>query len=275
MFQVLIPTEMNLNIPQQANSGEPVLLEGTLSEVSTGAPVPHQKIDLFINGDILEEEIITDTNGNFNVERVFDQSGIQTIKARFSSVPYYWESDDSTVIQILSIQGSIIWIYPVILAVVIVGVAGGFYYYHWRKRRNQLTRSEPELPVEEIELEEPVITDVNGTSLKIEFPMIESPLPDVWGAGEELEVACYLADPDGHPLAAKSLQIYAGKQDKPIAQMNTDENGAARLLLTFPKKGQLKTIGCILKEKESELKRSVRAKSYALLDYREEIVSLF
>lgn len=276
-FQVLVPTAIRLDVTspvpdKETTVQEPVLITGSLFEEMTGTPLSGQRIEIFINGKPLENAITTGENGSFQIEHMFNEVGQYQIEARFSSVPFYWESSARTDLEVFPVPGISPWAYlTIVFTLVLVGV-GGFFLYRWQKRRQLLAVSAAAVPqiTEAIPLRQRE-TPVNTVTLTIDFPQIESPFPDVWGVDEPLEMAFHLADPQGKGLSSIPLEVYAGSEL--IAQLTTDKRGMGKLNHTFTEKGQYEVM---VRAKEVPGAGDVSARRIlGIVDYREEIVNLF
>jgi len=125
-----------------------------------------------------------------------------------------------------------------------------------------------------LELSEPKTEPENnrgyGVTLRLEFPEIETTLPDVWGLEEELEIDGFLSNSEMVPLAGKPLELYIGKH---LFNMATDALGIGLLKCSFKKKGLYKLSAIYNGEpgiENAEDERLIR-----IVDYREEIVALY
>jgi hypothetical protein len=116
----------------------------------------------------------------------------------------------------------------------------------------------------------PIKEKPQGISLKIEFPWINRVFPDVWGIGDELEIFCVLLDPNGNEMVAKSLEVTIGSE---TLKTTTDDSGTVKLRHTFKQKGEYNIKARFSGETKGENIRSER--NLRIVDYREEIVSLF
>ncbi len=275
-FQVLTPTTLSLQLPETGKTGESITIEGYLLEAQSQKPVSGKTIELYIDNVNQDETGITDSNGRFRIQRSLDSDGIHALEVKFDSVPYYWESSAQGSLQILAAKGSKFWVIPVILAVLAALGGGGYLLYKRRKKAAppEAMDQAPEAPAEPAEQEEePVQEEAPAADskykLKIEFSKIDSPFPDVWGKGEDLEVVYRLANPDGSPISAK-LQIFIGKQE---AKVKTDTAGYARMLLTFTEKGRYSISAQYTGASEDDT--AVASRTIRVVDYREEIVDLY
>ena len=270
--EALIPTVLKLQVPPKAAINDPGIIQGTLLELQSGKPVPLQPVQILINGKPLKNPVITDKNGIFKAENAFDDAGIKQIEAKFASVPFFWESQDTAVTEILSASKTPIWLWPVIAVVLIALGVGGYFWFRRQKRKSGANYpvNNPDIPEA---VPEPIATDDNhsyGITLSIEFPQIEASLPDVWGLDEDLDVICRLINSEGIPLAAKALDFLIGKNKSIIT---TDADGIGTLRCTFSKKGQFKLTARYNGEpgiEKASVNRLIR-----IVDYREEIVDLF
>ncbi|MBA7654196.1 hypothetical protein ES703_62072 [subsurface metagenome] len=275
-FQVLTPTNIKLDVMSpdtgtEATVREPILITGSLFEEMTGIPLQGQEIEILINGESAGDKLVTDKEGSFEIERTFDEVGHYQIEARFSSVPFYWESSARADLEVFPAPGVSLWSYLIILLALVLAGIGGFFIYRWQKQRQLLAVSATPFPsaTQAVPLpqREP---PSHAVSLAIEFPHIKSPFPDVWGLGEALEIVCHLAGPQGNGLADKQLEVYINSEL--ITQLTTDKNGAGKLDHTFGEKGQYELL---VRFREAGVKDVSARRTLRIVDYREEIVSLF
>ena len=274
-FQVLVPTAMTLQIPQKANAKEPVIMAGLLRDETSGAPVAGQQVELILDEETSAGYDNTDDSGYFRIEYTFDKDAVYPLEFKFAGASYYGECRTRGVIQILPAvsDGRSAWFIPVIIAAVFGAAGGGFFFYRRRKREHVpvVPAAIPEASVEPKEVlpaEEEVQS--NNIRLSIEFPGIESLLPDVWGINDEFETICRLVDGEGVPLADKTIQISLGEQNRKIT---SDSDGAGRALFTIKDKGSYRVTAGY--ESESGVENATASRVVRMVDYREEIVDLY
>jgi transglutaminase-like putative cysteine protease len=100
----------------------------------------------------------------------------------------------------------------------------------------------------------------------IDFPQIREGLPDVWGAGDELQIRGSLRDGNGGgAVAADTMEFYLDKDL--LGTTTVDETGKGGLAHTIETKGEY-VIGGRLGADSGE--RLIK-----IADYREEIIGLF
>ncbi|MFC2059280.1 DUF4129 domain-containing transglutaminase family protein, partial [Chloroflexota bacterium] len=265
------PTTITLTPPESIEVNRTFLLEGTLADAKTGAPLPSQQISYTIDGETGQAPLTND-EGVFQVEHVFHEEGVREIKAIFAGTPLYWASDATIDLEVLSAAG-FPWLYLSIgLALAAASAAILYLYRRHSQHRLILVGTGQETAVEtQAAPASHAERRHRKVSLTMEFPQIETPYPDVWGIGDDLEITCRLKGPYGETLTDKTLEIYLGKEL--IDKVSTDNNGIARLRHIFPEKGQYGITTNFRGEpgiKSAAVNRMVR-----IVDYREEIVSLF
>jgi len=277
-FQVLTPTTIELDAisadsETETTVHEPILITGSLFEEMTRIPLPGQKIEILIDGEVVGDKLITDREGIFKIEYTFDEVGRYQIDANFSSIPFYWESSTVTNLEIFPVSGFSYWSYLIIVLTLALAGVGGFFTYRWQKQRHLLlapatvqatseTQASPLPQREEVSHEVP---------LAIEFSQIKSPFPDVWGLDDDLEIVCLLVGPQGEKLAARPLEVYIN--NKLIAQLTTDKSGTGKLHYTFAEKERCEILVRLKGEPgvgDISARRTLR-----IVDYREEMVNLF
>ncbi|MFC1942232.1 transglutaminase domain-containing protein [Chloroflexota bacterium] len=276
-FQVLTPTTikldaMSMGSEAEATVDEPVLISGYLFEEMTDKSLSGQKILIFVNGEPVEGTITTDEKGMFKIEHTFDDAGQYQIEARFSSVPFYWESSARTDLEVFPAPGVSLWSYLIIMLTLVLTGTGGFFIYRRQKQRQLLAvpATSDSSAIEAIPL---LQREVSGhtVSLAIEFPGIKSPFPDVWGLDEDLEIVCHLTGPQGDGLAGKPLEAYISSDL--VVRLTTDKGGTGKFDYTFTGKGQYEII--VRAKEEPGVKDVSAQRKVHIVDYREEIVSLF
>jgi transglutaminase-like putative cysteine protease len=281
-FEVLTPTRLRLTAPLKASIKQAFTVEGLLSEEESGAAFPNQKITLIVDGVLLKEKPVTNTAGIFTFRYNFEEEGPHYFEARYEGVPYYYESQAGATIEIIppptqAKPNNNVWLFPVMVLAVVLIAVGAFFLWQRRKKKSSavepLTAEDIPETAEEPEVEEAepeVETVAEQIILSIEFPGIVSPLPDVWGAGEELKVICRLQKADGAPMPSRQLDLLIGKNAN---RVSTDAGGLVTVQCTFQKKGQYQLVARYSGDTNSEpliTRRTVR-----IVDYREEIVDLF
>ena len=267
---ILIPTIMNLQVQSKARVKDLVVTKGTLIEDKTLIPVKNQQIGLTINGQPLGDKLTTDRDGVFTLEHKFTKSGNYQIEASFAGDPTYWETSAKAKLEVTASSQRIpIWIFAVIAVAIGLIIATGFALVRRRKRRTLVTEQSDIQPTTILKVV-PIKEKPHGISLNIEFPLINGVFPDVWGIGDELEIFCVLLDPNGNAMDTKRLEINIGSK---MLEAITDKSGTAKLRYTFKQKGEY-----LVKAKLSGEARGENIKGERMLrivDYREEIVSLF
>jgi hypothetical protein len=145
-----------------------------------------------------------------------------------------------------------------------------FLYRYWKRHRSASHRLLPPLSQNAGRFEPIINVTEPGIQLEIIFPQIESPLPDVWGQGEDIELAFHLEDAEGKPLTGRVIQLIIGEI---IAESSTDSHGNGQLVLTFSEKGLFELQARFNEEMDNENVEAIR--NLRIVDYREEIVALF
>jgi transglutaminase-like putative cysteine protease len=258
--KVLIPTVLNLQVQEKAHTKDSVAIRGTLLQDQTLIPVINQQIELSIVGQSIGDKLITNQDGVFTTEHTFNKQGNYQIEANFAGDSSYWESNAKAELAIdASLSQKIpVWLFLVIGIAVAAMIVGGFVLVRRLKRRGLITRPSDIRHISQ------------GISLKVGLPQIRNQLPDVWGIGDELEIACYLLDQNGTPLDVSSLEIIIGQETHNVT---TDKSGTAKIQYTFKKKGDYILAATFKGEPGSGNTHAERP--LRIVDYREEIVSLF
>ncbi|GAF83517.1 unnamed protein product, partial [marine sediment metagenome] len=103
-------------------------------------------------------------------------------------------------------------------------------------------------------------------SIAIDFPQIREALPNVWGVGDELHISCSLKEGHGKIPAAESMEFYLDR--RLLGRNKVNQRGKADLAYSVETKGTYVIGGKLGKKNKGE--RLIR-----IVDYREEIISLF
>ncbi len=269
-FDVLLPAAITLLSPPEAKEGQEVTITGTLLEEIQSIPIQSQKISIQVNNQPLNLEILTGPQGDFSFQYSFDKPGIYNIEAVSDYTGKYWESRRTAAIEIIPIEFQFPWLYLILSVMVIAAGVGGYLLYR-QTRSPKVSAAGTSLNVGSPSLN-PVVPEENSRKavLKIYFPGIIPPFPDVWGINEELEASFKLLDPAGRMIAKADLKIYLN--DREISLV-TVEDGTARLLLTFPAKGLFSVIA--IYGGRDEIRGVTTVREVKIVDYREEIVALF
>jgi transglutaminase-like putative cysteine protease len=271
-IQVSIPTVLKLAVPSSARISDPDIIQGTLLETLSKKPLSGQTIQVLLNGKPLATPPVTGPDGLFKVARAFNESGIYRVEAKFAGVPYFWEAQDSSVVQISASATTANETYVIIgLFILVFGVGCLIWFYRLRPGSIVAAFSPISSTVESgPEISAAALNGGSKIRLHFEFPDIGSALPVVWGIGDGLKIVCFLTNSDGVPLAAKTLNIEIGGIQFDII---TDSSGRAAAMHTFSQKGQFE-----LTAKYSPTTESVSAEARAairIVDYREEIIDLY
>ncbi len=278
VFKVLSPAAIELNVEDSAELngarvGEPVSASGQLTEQTTGIPLPGRGISVSIDGVPLDMKLVTDSAGRFEFKHIFDKIGDHRIEVKFAEDSDYREADSAVDLKVSPPSGFSLWkIIIIVLALAAAGV-GGWFLYRWLKNRPALPAAVAVTAEKEALAPPPPPWHSSdaGLSLTIELPQITDPFPDVWGVGEELTIVCRLTDEIGSGLTARPLDIYINHE--PIAHPSTGTGGTAELNQVFPAKGQYELAARF--EEGPGLKKASAGRPVRIVDYREEIVSLF
>jgi transglutaminase-like putative cysteine protease len=269
-LDVLLPAAITLQAPDKATEQTDVTLSGTLQEELTGKPIPGQKINILVNNQPLKKEVSTDSKGAFTFQNSFDKAGIYQIEVVSDYTAKYWESRISSAIEILPLNRQFPWLY-LILTIFILAVGVGIYFLYTRNNQGYpAVNGSPAALVEPPAL--PIIPEdySHKAVLKIYFPGIAPPFPDVWGINEELEINFKLLDPSGRIISGGKLNIRV--KDRQTA-LTTGDDGTAGLLLTFSEKATY-TIEAVY-DGTGEIKGVKAERTIKIVDYREEIVYLY
>ncbi len=266
---VLLPTIINLQGPDKATQKTDLILNGTLQEEITGKPIQGQKINVVVNNQAAKKEIVTDSKGLFTFQYSFDKAGIYQVEVISDYTTKYWESRNSKAIEILPVNQQFPWPY-LILTLTVLAAGVGIYLLYTRSR-SVSPASGPAAAIIEPPAVSIILEDYSHKAvLKIYFPEIAPPFPDVWGIDEELEINFKLLDPCGRTIPGGGLKIKV--EDRETA-LRTGDDGAGRLLLTFNEKATYSIEAFY--EGKGEIQGTKAERAIRIVDYREEIVGLY
>jgi len=273
-FLVLTSTTLTIQAPPKLKAGKTLKIEGFLKSNSDMKPVANQNIELFVDAKTTGIKAKSDDSGHFVIEHKMKNSGIFQIDAKYISQPYYWDASASAAIEILAANNkTILGMLLMLSGAVIASGYVGFKYYRKHKplfrRKNTTALTPPPVELPQAAAVEPAISQNNRLKLEIGFPGIVQPLPDVWGIGDDFDVACQLRDVDGQPMTAKPIEISMGS---PITTLTTDNTGSSMVTLAFSEKGFFEIEAAYLSGNENEPGSQV-FKMIRIVDYREEIIA--
>ena len=107
--------------------------------------------------------------------------------------------------------------------------------------------------------------------LKLVFPDILPPFPNVWGVGENLRIKCYLNATVRNKVKGNK-RIHFSVNGKKIGEEQLSKGGEALITDNFPKKGKYTVTAELKDESEPSMRTNV---SLRIVDYREEIIRLY
>jgi transglutaminase-like putative cysteine protease len=271
MVKVLIPTVINLQMPNKVQTGKSMIITGTLVQDKTLASVASQPVTVSANGQTISNKLLTGQNGGFMLSHTFNKAGSVEIEASFAGDTTYAAAQAQNALEVDAAgpRKMLLWIIGGSWAVLAILAAGAFFWVRLRKKDAPAPvqpGGQPTIAAQVVAISK----NPNGYTLKIEFPQIGPAFPDVWGSGDELEIAFLLLGPDGQALTDKFLEITIGAETRSVT---TDQRGAAKIIYQFREKGEYLIKAGYAGGARNEAVESARA--LRIVDYREEIVSLF
>ena len=256
-------TTLDLAMPNTVFLGENFTVYVTLVD-NLGTPIPNASIWLkdFVNTTNADGV----TSFSMNVPQNYTEEKT-CVEVSFVGEGNYLPSESTKNIQI---QRTTLWLVMVIPVIGVGGIVGGYFFWK-RRRKNASEQTDANIPI--LQDTKPVIIGTQQirsmTSIEITYPQIESSLPDLWGLNEEFQMKFSLADDKGNAIDGKIIKISIG--EKPVKETLTD--GKNLFSYKFGEKGEYE-LGCRFEGDgaytPSEKKRLIR-----IVDYREEIISLF
>jgi hypothetical protein len=153
------------------------------------------------------------------------------------------------------------------VAICLAITGGTFYFFRKRKQKFNTVAKPPGPTPATIPLLNSSATQEN-LKLKIEFPLIRHPFPDIWGIGEKFKAEIHLTK-DGSPLKGEiTLQV----DNEPTQKIQTNEQGIVTINLQKNMKGTYLLTAKYSNNADLEL---VVNRGLKIVDYTEEIVGLF
>jgi transglutaminase-like putative cysteine protease len=293
VLQVNAKTQISISPTDSAIVGRPFSITAQLTESDTGKPLSNSQLALsyFVDGQEKRAVGITNKDGfavlsfgnmiktsdnklNFTV--TFNQAGFflaSETKGQLnlvepsqavapSSKP---SSSPSPVIEQSSFFSSPLFFAAIIVASFSISLVA-FLLYRKRKSRISQTKSVNPLPVlDPINIE---AKNADNLMLRIVFPLVRPPFPDVWGVGEKFKVEFHLSRNDCPVQGA--LEVQFGNQ--PTEKLSTDENGVAQFDIQGSAKG---TYLLTAKYVQSVVSDLIASRNLRIVDYTEEVVSIF
>jgi hypothetical protein len=287
----LINTAISLDVPESANTGQSFNIKGRLTGTDNGteSSLSNEKISLVISplagGTRNTFELLTGPDGDFTYDVKLEHPGEYEINAVFNNTRgIFFESSESRNIVVAGTseqppgnRDSLRWISLIfsILAIVGIIVLALLYFRRYRKSR---PHKPIEIPYEKIGESPPLATPPElptkatpDLRLRIEFPQIQVPLPDVWGLGENLIVIFTGSRENRGKSAGEELDIEleSGLRSRAIV---SQESRAAKAH-TYASTGEYQIKAAFAGESGDG--KAVASRSVRIVDYREEIVRLY
>jgi transglutaminase-like putative cysteine protease len=293
VLQVNAKTQINISPFDSAVAGRPFSITAQLTENDTGKPLSNSQLTLsyFVNGE--EKRVVATTNkdgfaglsfGNMiktsdnklNFTVTFNQAGfflasetkgqLNIVEPSQSVTPTYEPSSSpSPVIEQSSFFSSPLFFAAIIATSFSVSLVAFILY---RKRKSRISQTNSVNPV-------PVLVPINveaknadNLMLRIVFPLVRPPFPDVWGVGEKFRVEFHLSRNDCPVQGALDVQF----DNQPIEKLSTDENGVAQFDIQGSAKG---TYLLTAKYVQSGVSDLTARRNLRIVDYTEEVVSIF
>jgi hypothetical protein len=150
----------------------------------------------------------------------------------------------------------------IIPIVSVIALASGTFYFIRKRKQKNGKGIEPPSPI--VIPQQPLLKE--EASLRIEFPFIKPPFPDIWGIGDQFKAEIHLTKNDAPLQAEISLQV----DDEPAQKIQTDNQGIAAVNLQKNVKGT-----CRLTAKYYDSSEVVASRELKIVNYTEEIVDLF
>ncbi len=282
-----VVTRTRLSVPPTANPGKPFRIDGKLTAIEAGAEIPKggQGISIFvISANGIEERaatLTTDNVGVFDTSLILDIPGQYEISAVFDDTgDLYIESSD---VKNVAVGGSKPvfgdWNSPGWLSVILgipltvfVAIAAYLYYRHYRRTQLPEPRNAETLAVSTPVTSPPRPARLAGlqSPLKIAFPQITGPFPDVWGKRDDLLIVFTLGGGE-HPLVKTSLEIELGPESRTEAELG--QGGTTSWQYRFDTAGSYEIRAALSGRARNGYEPASRL--VRIVDYREEIVRLY
>ena len=267
-FRVLAPAILTI-AANGATMKKPVKISGQLTETADGQALDGRTLYVLIDTLPTDIKPITDKQGKFAFSYIFDTAGAHQAEVQFAGDNDYDGTNAMTKVSVNPAAAFSPWpLILIALAVIGAGIAGWFIYR--RMKKHPVENDIPDIPRPQAKIIIPRQTSDGGILLTIGLPQIKGPLPDVWGIGEELVLDLQLTDEAGAGMSA-ALEVCVN--DDVLTRPETGPDGKAEVRCAFPSKGQYNIAAKY--EGPSGNKKADAVRPIKIVDYREEIVSLF
>jgi transglutaminase-like putative cysteine protease len=268
-FRVLAPAVIELKTSGDT-AGKPVTVSGSLKEKTTNNPLPGRTLPVSIDKVKNEIQPAADDKGYFSFKYTFKDAGAHHIEVMFNGDTEYFETSAAADIDIKAAPVFSLW--PVIIAVLALAAAGTGGWYLYRRMKNRPAGPSPAAgqATPETQVLTPWQSASPGLTLTIDLPQIKPPFPDMWGVGEELKITFRLANETGTGITSP---IDISMDGETTSKLDTGKDGLAEMPYIYPAKGQYNITANYYSETPD--KKASAARPVRIVDYREEIVSIF
>jgi hypothetical protein len=284
-------TDISLVVPEKVQPEQEFSLSGTLKVAES--PLPQQEVNIWlikINDPSAIGKCIailtTDDTGNFTdtievksagqyeISAVFDDTGETYIESRDPHTLTVGEADTADVTNDDDRNGFTWWarIFGIPFIISIIVTLFLIFRFRWNihhVKRTKLLRN-PVTKIPPSPSATPTSIHTSIAPINIEFPQINTPLPDVWGKDDNLLIIFTVAG-TSHKLEQYSLDIEFGMDSTVRSPLS--KYGYTSQEHIFRKTGKYHIQAVLVKDVRNgyiPASRLVR-----IVDYREEIVSLY
>jgi hypothetical protein len=272
-------TQITIAPTNPATINQPFTLYAQLTENLTNQTIANQYLTLTYNDGSQQKSIKATTNqsgyANINFDSIpsapdnklnytvtFLQTGFYLTTTTQGQLILLSNQPNQILAQAASILSSPIFLISITLAIIAASTCCTFL----------LLRKKKKIPLQNLQpltgfIPKIEIRPKTDTILKIEFPQIKPPFPDVWGINETLTAQFILTKKD-QPIAA---EIEVKPQNEPPKKIFTQTNGTASIELKLKTKG----ITQIIATYSDNGHPVTTMRTLRVVDYIEEIVALF
>lgn len=255
---VMAKTEFSVTSSRKASGKEPLSLSAALLD-DHGLPV--SEADIFIENYGLAGK----TDGNGSVKFLLDTVRLlpenTSLTLRFEGSDTYLPAAAAVAVAAEPVI-PIVFLLPVVISVI---VALAFV-----TNRSLFIKKRAEVSITEQQGKPSTVKSSRETLLTISFPDIRNSFPNVWGVGEKLRIGCLPNGKMRKKAEERTVELFVNGKKTASSVLS---KGSATFSQVFEEKGIYQVMARLIAR--SQLQTVTTATTLRVVDYREEIVSLY